>query len=162
MTRLSPSLAPDFNSDTYLVVDELQTGYSVYREADEVEATRGEVIRQITEGQFNKAVRVIAFNTAEGLGRRRHRRHCERYYAPRAAEGGAVVSTSARICRTHPKTRCAGPHFCRILGAERAELRYVASWPSPFGRGSTWSILYGQTKSDSGTDFVFIFWGLAG
>jgi len=69
MTRLSPSLAPDFNSDTYLVVDELQTGYSVYREADEVEATRGEVIRQITEGQFNKAVRVIAFNTAEGWAR---------------------------------------------------------------------------------------------
>ena len=69
MRRQSPSLAPDFNSDTYLVVDELQTGYSVYREADEVEATRGEVIRQITEGQFNKAVCVIAFNVAEGWSR---------------------------------------------------------------------------------------------
>ena len=122
MRRQTPSLAPDFNFDTYLVVDELET-CSVYREADEVEANREDVIRQITEGQFNKAVRVIAFNTAEGLGRRRHRRHCERYYAPRAAEGGAVVSISARICRTHAKTRCAGPHFCRILRAERAELR---------------------------------------
>jgi len=51
MTRETPSLAPDFNFDTYLVVDELQT-CSVYREADEVDANRGEVIRQITEGQF--------------------------------------------------------------------------------------------------------------
>src|SRR3974390_1003301 len=69
MTRQTPSIAPDFNFDTYLVVDELQTRYSVYREAAEVEATRGEVIRQITEGQFNKAVRVIAFNVAEGWAR---------------------------------------------------------------------------------------------
>jgi hypothetical protein len=68
MRRQSPSLAPDFNFDTYLVVDELQT-CSVYREADEVEATREDVIRQITEGQFNKAVRVIAFNVAEGWAR---------------------------------------------------------------------------------------------
>jgi len=51
MRRQTPSLAPDFNFDTYLVVDELQT-CSVYREADEVDANRGEVIRQITEGQF--------------------------------------------------------------------------------------------------------------
>jgi hypothetical protein len=29
----------------------------VNREAEEVEANRGDVIRQITEGQFNKAVR---------------------------------------------------------------------------------------------------------
>ena len=34
MTRETPSLAPDFNFDTYLVVDELET-CSVYREADE-------------------------------------------------------------------------------------------------------------------------------
>ena len=68
MRRQTPSLAPDFNFDTYLVVDELET-CSVYREADEVEASRGDVIRQITEGQFNKAVRVIAFNTAEGWAR---------------------------------------------------------------------------------------------
>ena len=68
MSRQSPSLAPDFSCDTYLVVDELNT-CSVYREADEFEANRGEVIRQITEGQFNRAARVIAFNVAEGWSR---------------------------------------------------------------------------------------------
>ena len=68
MTRQTPSLAPDFSCDTYLVVDEFET-CSVYREADEGEANRGDVIRQITEGQFNKAVRVIAFNVAEGWSR---------------------------------------------------------------------------------------------
>ena len=68
MRRQTPSLAPDFNFDAYLVVDELET-CSVYREADEVEANRGDVIRQITEGQFNRPVRVIAFNTAEGWAR---------------------------------------------------------------------------------------------
>ena len=68
MRRQTPSLAPDFNFDAYLVVDELET-CSVYREADEFEANRGEVIQQITEGQFHKAVRVIAFNIAEGWSR---------------------------------------------------------------------------------------------
>jgi len=68
MRRQTPSLAPDFNFDAYLVVDELET-CSVYREADEVEANREDVIRQITQGQFNKAARVIAFNTAEGWAR---------------------------------------------------------------------------------------------
>jgi hypothetical protein len=68
MRRQTPSLAPDFSCDTYLVVDELET-CSVYREADEFEANRGDVIRQIAEGQFNKAARVIAFNVAEGWSR---------------------------------------------------------------------------------------------
>jgi hypothetical protein len=68
MRRQTPSLAPDFSCDTYLVVDELET-CSVYREADEFEANRGDVIRQIVEGQFSKAVRVIAFNVAEGWAR---------------------------------------------------------------------------------------------
>ena len=49
MRRQTPSLAPDFNFDAYLVVDELET-CSVYREADEVEANREDVIRQITQG----------------------------------------------------------------------------------------------------------------
>ena len=68
MTRQTPSIAPDFNFDTYLVVDEFET-CSVYREADEVEANRADVIRQIIEGQFNRAVRVIAFNISEGWAR---------------------------------------------------------------------------------------------
>jgi hypothetical protein len=116
MRRQTPSLAPDFKFDTYLVVDELET-CSVYREVDEVEANRGDVIRQITEGQFNKAVRVIAFNTAEGWARDATEDNCERYYAQCAAEVRAVVSISARICRTCAEGRCANPHFCRILRA---------------------------------------------
>src|SRR3974390_2393778 len=68
MTRQTPSIPPDFNFDTYLGVDEFET-CSVYREADEVEANRADVIRQIIEGEFNRAVRVLAFNISEGWAR---------------------------------------------------------------------------------------------
>jgi hypothetical protein len=62
------TLAPDFDFDTYLVVDQFEKT-SVYREADEAEANRSDVIRLISDGQFNKPVRVVAFNLAEGWAR---------------------------------------------------------------------------------------------
>jgi hypothetical protein len=68
MNRESPSLAPSFDVDTYLVLDEI-TDARVYREADENEATRAKVIRNIADGQYRRPLRVVAFNTAEGWSR---------------------------------------------------------------------------------------------
>jgi hypothetical protein len=65
MPRQSPSLAPNLDFETYIVLDEFEK-FRVYREAEEVEASRRDVIRQISDGQFNKPVRVVAFNLAEG------------------------------------------------------------------------------------------------
>jgi hypothetical protein len=66
--KASPTLAPNFDSDTYLVLDEFEK-FRVYREADEAEADRNRVIEDISNGQYNRPVRVVSFNTAEGWPR---------------------------------------------------------------------------------------------
>jgi hypothetical protein len=50
------------------VLDELRTG-RVWREIDEGLANEVTVIEWIIEGQFNRPVRVVAFNSAEGWSR---------------------------------------------------------------------------------------------
>ncbi len=68
MQRSGPSLAPSHDAATYLVLDEFPSG-RVYRETNEAEADRETAIQDIVSGQYNKPVRVIAFNTAEGWAR---------------------------------------------------------------------------------------------
>jgi hypothetical protein len=43
--------------------------FQVYRETDVDEADRETIIRDIIGGQYEKAARVVAFNTAEGWSR---------------------------------------------------------------------------------------------
>jgi hypothetical protein len=68
MGSATPSLAPTFDADTYLVLDEIGSS-RVYRETEEIEAHRVAVIRDISEGQYSQPRRVVAFNTAEGWSR---------------------------------------------------------------------------------------------
>ncbi len=66
--KVSPTLAPNFDSDTYLVLDEFEK-FRVYREVDEAEADRNKIIEDISNGQYNRPVRVVSFNTAERRSR---------------------------------------------------------------------------------------------
>jgi hypothetical protein len=61
-------LAPVVDFDTYLVLDEFEK-CRVYPEADEADANRGKVIEDISTGQYNRPVRIVSFNTAEGWSR---------------------------------------------------------------------------------------------
>ncbi len=65
-TGWTPSIVPnDDDQDVYLVVDDFDRNGRAWREAD-VEATdRETVILDLLEGQYNKPIRVVAFNTAE-------------------------------------------------------------------------------------------------
>jgi len=65
----SPPTAPDFDVDVYLVLDDFGTIGRVYREADETQTDRETVIQYLLEGQYNSPVRVVCFNTAQGLSR---------------------------------------------------------------------------------------------
>jgi hypothetical protein len=66
----TPSLVPDFDDVTvHIVLDDFGRLGRSYRETDEAEASRGDVIDGLFSGQFNKPLRVIAFNTAEGWAR---------------------------------------------------------------------------------------------
>lgn len=64
----APSLAPTFDIDTYLVLDEIGTS-RIYRETEETEADLGTILRGISEGQYSRPLRIVAFNTAEGSSR---------------------------------------------------------------------------------------------
>jgi hypothetical protein len=64
----SPSIVPTFDHEVYLVLDEFDK-FRVWREADEDGADKEAVIRMIEEGQYNKPIRIVAFNTAEGWSR---------------------------------------------------------------------------------------------
>ena len=67
MTK-SPSIVPAFDHDVYLVLDEFER-FKVYRETDEAEADKETIIRMICEGQYNKPIRVVCFNTVQGWAR---------------------------------------------------------------------------------------------
>jgi hypothetical protein len=69
MTNDSPSIIPNLVHEVYLVLDDFGKLGRAYRETDENEADKETTIRRIEEGQFNKAVRVIAFKTNEGWAR---------------------------------------------------------------------------------------------
>ncbi len=65
----APLLVPGFDTEVYLVLDDLGRNGRVYREADEEKADRESVIRDLLRGQYFHPVRVVAFNSAEGWAR---------------------------------------------------------------------------------------------
>jgi hypothetical protein len=94
MPRNAPPLAPGFDFDTYLVLDEFEK-FRVYREADETEADRGKVIEDISSGQYNRPVRVISFNTGEGWSRD-VTKEIAHEIVDRALRAGDQLTTSAQ------------------------------------------------------------------
>jgi hypothetical protein len=67
--RPIPSLVPDHDVTVHLVLDDFGRAGRAYRETDEERADLGTVIDDLLTGQFNKPVRIVAFNTAEGWAR---------------------------------------------------------------------------------------------
>jgi hypothetical protein len=65
----SPPTAPGFDVDVYLVLDDFGTIGRAYREADETQTDRETVIQNLLSGEYNNPVRVVCFNTAQGLSR---------------------------------------------------------------------------------------------
>src|SRR6185312_16616295 len=66
----SPSIVPHVaDQDTYLVVDDFGWIGCVWRETDAGSTDREALIRALAHGEFNKPVRIVAFNTAAGWSR---------------------------------------------------------------------------------------------
>jgi hypothetical protein len=65
----SPPLVPGFDVEVYLVLDDFGQGGRSYRETDEEQSDRETLIRDLLSGQYEKPVRIVAFNTAEGWSR---------------------------------------------------------------------------------------------
>jgi hypothetical protein len=63
--RTSPSIVPErLDRDTYLVLDDFG-----WRETDVGSTDRETLIRALVQGDYDKPVRIVAFNTAEGWSR---------------------------------------------------------------------------------------------
>lgn len=68
--RTSPSIVPErVDQDTYLVVDDFGWIGHVWRETEVGSTDRETLIRALVHGDFNKPVRIVAFNTGEGWSR---------------------------------------------------------------------------------------------
>ena len=67
----APPLAPseEHYGTVYLVLDDFDLLGRAYRETDEATADARSVVRDLIQGQYNKPVRVVAFNTEEGWAR---------------------------------------------------------------------------------------------
>jgi len=72
----SPPTTPDVTpadaetgETVYILLDDFGPLGRAYRETDEAKADLETVIQDLLAGQFNKPVRIIAFNTAEGWAR---------------------------------------------------------------------------------------------
>src|SRR5438105_4420428 len=65
----TPDVVPSPADTVHIVLDNFGALGRAYRETDEEKADLETVIQDLLSGQFNKPVRVIAFNTAEGWAR---------------------------------------------------------------------------------------------
>src|SRR5258708_38474949 len=65
----SPSIVPGSDTDVYVVLDDFGQLGRAYREVDEEKADRESVIRSLKDGQYNRPVRIVCFNTADGSAR---------------------------------------------------------------------------------------------
>ena len=66
----APPLVPEgFDTDVYIVLDEIGQLGRVYRETDEERADRETVFRQLIDGDYDRPVRIVAFNTAQRWSR---------------------------------------------------------------------------------------------
>ena len=72
----SPPTAP-IDCDVYLVVDNFGELGTAYVETDENETDEKTLIANMLSGQFNKPVRVVAFNTVDGWARDVSEEYCE-------------------------------------------------------------------------------------
>ena len=63
----SPSIAPHgVEKDIYLVLDDFGRLGRAWRETDEAGTNRATLVRNLLDDQYEKPVRIVAFNIAEG------------------------------------------------------------------------------------------------
>ena len=65
-TTMTPPLAPSRNGTVYLVLDDFGEFGRAYRETQEAQHDRQTVLADLLSGQYERPLRIVAFNTAEG------------------------------------------------------------------------------------------------
>ena len=68
-TTSPPPLSASCNGTVYLVLDDFAEFGRAYRETDPARADRQTVLADLLSGQYERPLRIVAFNTAEGWAR---------------------------------------------------------------------------------------------
>jgi hypothetical protein len=68
-TTTPPPLSTTCNGTVYLVLDDFGEFGRAYRETDLTRADRQSVLADLLSGQYERPLRIVAFNTAEGWAR---------------------------------------------------------------------------------------------
>jgi hypothetical protein len=68
-TELAPSIVPGISSTHYFVLDDFGDYGCLFHERREHETSEDTVIRHLIEGQFQRPLKVLAFNAEEGWSR---------------------------------------------------------------------------------------------
>jgi hypothetical protein len=93
MRTKSPPIVPGFDFEVCIVLDDFGR-FRVCREADENDANRETVIRDVIGGQYQNPSRIVAFNTAQGWSRD-ITEDVAREIVERAARKGETLSKAA-------------------------------------------------------------------
>jgi hypothetical protein len=97
----TPGLVPHFDVTVHIVLDDFGKSGRVYRETAEDEATLlGSVVDGLLTGQFNKPVRVVAFNTSEGWSRDVTEDAAREVVRRVAGSGGPLAASSRKFVET--------------------------------------------------------------
>ena len=65
----APTLVPGTGTTTHLVLNDFGALGCAYLETDEAKADEWTIVRNIANGHYSNAVRVVAFNVSEGWSR---------------------------------------------------------------------------------------------
>jgi len=68
MHRLSstPSVVPDHDATVYVVLDDYGSAGQAYREIDPNDADEQSIVDDLISGQFERPIKIVAFNVVEG------------------------------------------------------------------------------------------------
>jgi len=66
---MQTSIVPTTDHTTYLLLDEIGEYGNLWREMSESETNETTIVQWMIEGQVNRPVRVVAFNTEQGWSR---------------------------------------------------------------------------------------------
>ena len=68
MHRLSstPSVVPDHDATVYVVLDDYGSAGQAYREIDPNDADEQSIVDDLISGQFERPIKLVAFNVVEG------------------------------------------------------------------------------------------------
>ena len=106
----SPGIIPHiaaFDHEIYLVLDDFGRIGRAYREVDEAEADQETLIRNLLNGEYEKPIRIVAFNTAEGWSRDVSE-DIAREICQRARQDGRDLLSVPRFLRSTSLARIAG------------------------------------------------------